>query len=297
MLGAGQKQWLKQEMLAARGVYPLIVWVGSVPWIGSSSDGWHSFSNERAELADFIADNGIEGLVMLSGDAHMLAIDDGTNSDYSQSGSASFPVFHAAALDRPGSVKGGPYSHGTFPGGGQFGLMTVTDDGVNPICVQWSGRDASDVEIVGLTFCQPSPPPADTDDDGFDDIEECAFDDDGLWERPSRVSGVNLQRSGVDGVELVWDSQDSTVGPSTSYDVVSGMIDELRQDRGYARAGCLADDHPDSPLADLSGEPAPGQTRYYLVRAHNACGSVGYGESAPIGSRVPMDSHTPCTFP
>jgi hypothetical protein len=89
---------------------------------------------------------------MVSGDAHMLAIDDGANSDYAAGGGAAFPVMHAAALDRTGSVKGGPYSHGTFPGPGQFGLMSVIDSGGSTITVKWSGRNSANAELVSHTF-------------------------------------------------------------------------------------------------------------------------------------------------
>ena len=91
---------------------------------------WNGFAEERAEIADFISENNLAPqLLMVSGDAHMVALDDGTNSDYSSNGGAAFPVLHAAALDRPGSMKGGPYSHGAFLGGGQFGHLEVLDDG------------------------------------------------------------------------------------------------------------------------------------------------------------------------
>ena len=83
----------------------------------------------RGVIADAIAQAGIDNLIMVSGDAHMVALDDGTNSDYSTGGGASFPVFHAAPLDRPGSIKGGPYSDGTFDGAGQFGLLDIADEG------------------------------------------------------------------------------------------------------------------------------------------------------------------------
>ncbi len=154
MLGAEQKEWFKQELLAANGVYPLIVWVNPVPWIAAAeagADHWGGYTTERAELANFIADNGIEGLAMLSGDAHALAIDDGTNSNFSDAPGEGFPVFHAAALDRRGREKGGPYSEGIYPGGGQFGLMTVTDDG-DGITVEWRGMNWKGEEIVSLTF-------------------------------------------------------------------------------------------------------------------------------------------------
>lgn len=140
MMGAAQKAWFKQQLLDANGTYPLIFIVGSVPWISSSSsDTWAGYTTERRELADFIKVNNIHNLVMLSADAHMLALDDGTNNSYATGGGASFPVFHAAALDRGGSIKGGPYTHGPFSGTGQFALVTVTDNNSDQICVAYSG--------------------------------------------------------------------------------------------------------------------------------------------------------------
>jgi hypothetical protein len=90
----------------------------------------------------------------------MLAIDDGSHSDYSAAGDAGFPVMQAAALDRPGSVKGGPYSEGAYPGGGQFGVMSVEDDGGAWITVTLSGRDWTGREIVAYRFTVPAGPVA-----------------------------------------------------------------------------------------------------------------------------------------
>jgi hypothetical protein len=84
----------------------------------------------------------------------MTAIDDGTNSGYSDESAKAFPVFHAGAFDQQGSVKGGPYSHGAFPGGGQFGLMFVDDQG-DQITIRWSGRNWQDEEFVSFTFSVP----------------------------------------------------------------------------------------------------------------------------------------------
>lgn len=155
MLGVAQKAWFKQELLNARSNYALIVWVNSLPWIGTTGDdGWYLYTYERMELANFIKNNGITNLCMISGDAHMLAIDNGTNSDYATGGGAGFPVMHAAALDQSGSVKGGPYSEGAYPGGGQFGLMTVIDAG-DSVRVEWSGRNSLNQEIVRYAFTLP----------------------------------------------------------------------------------------------------------------------------------------------
>ncbi len=169
MLGTTQKAWFKKELLQAKSKYPLIVWVNSLPWIGSSGDdGWYGYATERREIADFLKIYDISSsLCMISGDAHMLAIDDGTNSDYATGGGAGFPVMHGAALDQNGSLKGGPYSQGAFPGGGQFGWMSVTDTG-DSLKVNWSGRNYLNQEIVSYSFAVPAclSRPGDADNSG-----------------------------------------------------------------------------------------------------------------------------------
>jgi phosphodiesterase/alkaline phosphatase D-like protein len=157
LLGREQRDWLKQELLTSARSHALVVLVSGVPWIApaaAAGDDWGGFAEERAQIADFIADNGIDNLLLLAGDAHMLAIDDGSNSDYSARGGAGFPVMQAGALDRPGSVKGGPYSEGTYPGAGHYGLVTFTDDGAS-ISVQLSGRNWLGEEIVAYGFTVP----------------------------------------------------------------------------------------------------------------------------------------------
>lgn len=153
MMGAQQKAWFKSELLSAKGKYPLIFWVSSVPWIGTagvnyypihddvigfihhtnsalfkknpataederkvrnSADFWGAFAHERREIATFIRDHGIKGVCILHGDAHMLAADDGRHSDYATGGGAPLPVMAAAPLDQTPSIKGGPYSQGVY---------------------------------------------------------------------------------------------------------------------------------------------------------------------------------------
>src|SRR5690606_1237836 len=128
MLGQRQLTWLLDEIATASRTHALVVWVNPDPWIAPADPGrddWGGYAGERRRIADAIAEAGTDNLVMLSGDAHMVALDDGTNSDYATGGGAGFPVLHAAALDRPGRVKGGPYSDGAYPGGGQFGVLSV----------------------------------------------------------------------------------------------------------------------------------------------------------------------------
>jgi membrane-associated phospholipid phosphatase len=144
MLGQDQLDWLLTELRTSARTHAALIWVNAVPWIGEAdpdADGWAGAATERRVVADAIADAGIDNLVMVSGDAHMVAVDDGTNSDYSTGGGAVFPVLHAAALDRPGNVKGGPYSHGAFPGAGQYGALEIDDDGGDEITVRLIGKN------------------------------------------------------------------------------------------------------------------------------------------------------------
>tara|TARA_B100001750_G_scaffold233035_1_gene232772 strand:- start:7286 stop:8551 length:1266 start_codon:yes stop_codon:yes gene_type:complete len=153
MLGEAQKAWLLGELSAASRAHALVVWMSPVPWIAGGSDTWGGYPEERREIANHIASEGIRNLCMVSGDAHMLAIDDGRNNDFATlSGGPGFPVFQAGALDRGGSIKGGPYTHGPRPGGGHFGEMDITDSGEGAVEVTWRGRAADGTVHMELTF-------------------------------------------------------------------------------------------------------------------------------------------------
>lgn len=92
----------------------------------------------------------------ISGDAHMVAIDDGSHNTFATSGEPLFPVFHAAPLDRPPGTKGGPYSEGEWAEAGQFGLVQIEDDG-SEMVVSMSGRSWSGAELpVSWTWRPPT---------------------------------------------------------------------------------------------------------------------------------------------
>lgn len=155
MLGAAQLAWLEDELLAAKDRHALTVIISSVPWIAApeaGADDWAGYTFERQKIADFIAANDIENLLMVAGDAHMIAIDDGSHTNYAAAGNATFPLLHAAALDRPGSVKGGPYSEGVYPGGGHFGTVEVTDTGGSELTVRIAGLDWTGATLASYTF-------------------------------------------------------------------------------------------------------------------------------------------------
>ncbi len=147
MLGVRQKQWLKDELLAGRDKYPLVVWVSSVPWIGKKkkrADSWFGYATERDEIGAFIEDNQINNVCMLAADAHMLAIDDGRNNS-GEFGRGRFPVFQAAPLDSTRSVKGGPFLLGPFiDDSGQYGVFTVEDTGGSTVRVTLEGKNVNE---------------------------------------------------------------------------------------------------------------------------------------------------------
>jgi len=154
MLGASQLAWLLEELTVASRTHALVVWVNPVPWIAEPREGgdnWNGYPDERRLIANTIAEARIDNLIMVSGDAHMVALDDGSNSDYASVGDAGFPVFHAAPLDRPGSIKGGPYSEGAFDGAGQFGLLDIADEG-DTISVTTTGTNWEGEILVERTF-------------------------------------------------------------------------------------------------------------------------------------------------
>jgi alkaline phosphatase D len=152
MLGAEQKAWFREELaVASEEDVPLVVWVSSVPWIANDPDEvdrWGGFSTEREQIAGWVDSLGLSDRMMIvSGDAHMVAFDDGTNNTYGPGQGIRVPVVQAAALDRTGSTKGGPYTIGPFPNrfslrganDGQYVRMDVNDEG-DTICVTWTGR-------------------------------------------------------------------------------------------------------------------------------------------------------------
>ncbi len=153
MMSAAQDTWLRAQLLAARDSgHALIFWISSVPWNGAPApvDRWQGYAEHRAEIANWVKENKLAGRVaILSGDAHMTAIDNGKNSDFATGGGAPIPVFQAGPIANRGSYKGGPYSHGArFQSTPEerlhyFGLVDIADDGKR-IRVTWSGRAGAD---------------------------------------------------------------------------------------------------------------------------------------------------------
>jgi alkaline phosphatase D len=70
MLGATQKAWLKEALRASSAIFKFVV--SSVPFLPAGrQDSWAGFQTERRELVEFIRNETIRNVVVLSADIHM----------------------------------------------------------------------------------------------------------------------------------------------------------------------------------------------------------------------------------
>jgi hypothetical protein len=150
VLGATQKQWVKDTINAA--TEQVIVLVQADPWHGSSTSGednWLGYITERTEMATFFSGTG-KNIVMLAGDMHALAVEDGPSSP------GGVPVFHAAPFYQDSSIKGGPYDAGPYPSSAsstivqQYGRIVVTDTGTQ-ISLAYTGYSSDNTVRVTRT--------------------------------------------------------------------------------------------------------------------------------------------------
>lgn len=76
----GQLEWLKTGLKESTAQWKFIL--SPVPFnpTAKPKTSWGAFQYERNLLMDFIRDNGITGVLSVTGDLHMGAIDDGTHS-------------------------------------------------------------------------------------------------------------------------------------------------------------------------------------------------------------------------
>lgn len=158
-LGATQKQWLKDTLLAA--TEPCIVLeIGS--WWGTTvgfADGWESFSTERQELAEYFEDNDLTSrLLLLGADIHELAGDDGTNTQFDPGAVTDGPPYvQFAPLDAAFTNVGGTFTHGPYQTRKQmYGTIAFTDTGtqITAVAKGWAlsvSPGATETEVFSLS--------------------------------------------------------------------------------------------------------------------------------------------------
>lgn len=129
-LGAtGQLEWLKQGLLDSKAVWKFIV--TPVPFNPTlkKPDSWRRFRHERGKLLRFIRENSISGVILLSGDAHMGGLDDGTHAGLPEMLTPGPNLLYCATVSRPGVWSEGIYwTHSKGPSCNGYGVVSVQAD-------------------------------------------------------------------------------------------------------------------------------------------------------------------------
>lgn len=145
-LGATQKQWLKDETLAAKNAGQAIIWfhedggwVSTNPFTGD--DTWAAYQTERTELVNYWTSIGVLNRIMIiHGDFHAIAADNGTNS------AGGIPVVCASPMSQTYYMPSQDHwSVGVYPATNpgttmnQYGWFDVSDSGGASLTVTFTG--------------------------------------------------------------------------------------------------------------------------------------------------------------
>jgi hypothetical protein len=101
------------------------------------------------------------------------------------------------------------------------------------------------------------------------DGDDCAPGDAETWAPPATVTGLAVEATG--GVSLTWDEQATVTGPSVRYDLITGLISELRSIGSVTAGSCLEGGLDQAAAMDIRPDPQSGDGYFYLVRAENPC--------------------------
>jgi hypothetical protein len=165
-----QGAWLQNEFAMA-DQYDYLIWVTTKPWIGpaqAGEDAWLGHAADRAQVSDWI-NNNHTNILAISADAHMLAFDNGSNTNYGKSSSShSFPILQSGPMDNVGSTKGGPYTSGCHgysrERNSQYSIVRfefiTTEAGGTKSCIYIRGYrvvdgDDNDRLVLDETLCGP----------------------------------------------------------------------------------------------------------------------------------------------
>ena len=156
-LGAtGQLQWLKDGLLASTARWKIIFSSVITNPTTKGNDAWGAYQTEWNDLKTFITGNNISGVVFISGDLHLGAIDNGV--------AAGFPEMCVAGAnmqdeERCSTAEEGIWSEGYFEDScSGYGLVTVL---TNPDRLILQAVDASGAVRIASTVSDiPAIPPS-----------------------------------------------------------------------------------------------------------------------------------------
>ena len=151
---AGQLQWLENGLLTSSARWKIIF--TSVPTNPSTKqkDGWGAYPTEWNTLKTFINSNNISGIVFISGDLHLGAIDNGTQ--------AGFPEMCVAGANRTSTGFCATAATGTWSEGyyddtcAGYGLVSILQ---NPDRLLLQVKDQDGVAHVSYTVLDEMPYP------------------------------------------------------------------------------------------------------------------------------------------
>lgn len=140
----------------------------------------------------------------------------------------------------------------------------------------------------------------DPDGDTVPNDEDCAPLDPGAHHLPLEVPGLDVTKANAYSTIalLTWTDMSLQAGTATVYDVISGLLTELVDDRGFLdgdgdgdAAGCIRRGLGTTTTMDARRASAS-DGYYYIVRAVNACGAGSWGSDSFGVERMPANG--PC---
>jgi alkaline phosphatase D len=148
MLGTVQKQWLLDALESSRSPFKFIV--TSVPFQGGGEDTWGNYKTERSEIASFIRERKIGGVVFLTGDYHLAR--DWTNPkagfrEYMAGPIASFVHYRHNPAARDRYEKAATFHYGD---GYNFGLVRV-DPTTGKAAIEFIDADGKTLHALEFT--------------------------------------------------------------------------------------------------------------------------------------------------
>jgi len=156
MMGKVQRKWFLHELKQSASRYPLVIWVNSVPFTAEKKEGgdnWNGFTTERKTIANFIQNHQIENLMIISGDAHSVAYNQGLNNCYAdEKGEGIFEILAAPLDNNVISRKGGPWTEVYLPEKGQnvYGMVEI-EHNANKITVHFKAFDTHNRKVLHAT--------------------------------------------------------------------------------------------------------------------------------------------------
>jgi phosphodiesterase/alkaline phosphatase D-like protein len=151
-LGAtGQLQWLENALVASTAKWKILFSSVTVNPTTKFPDGWAGYQTEWNALKSFIDSHGIKNVVIVSGDLHLGAIDDGTHGSGTQTAFPEMCVLQPNGLgDCPTTNDPGVWTQGTYQGTcSGYGLVTIQ---TNPDRLTFQAVDEFGIRHITYTI-------------------------------------------------------------------------------------------------------------------------------------------------